>query len=166
MWGDFVYPLVAISDPFTASRDSDDDEEFRTFRKQLYHAQISKILEPLRPHMTEPVLMRCADGYFRCVIFELGPFIADYPEQVYLAGVVQGWCPKSVLMFRTLVVLRADHVIRCRAAPNDLGQAGRPRTREHLAELLDTYPVGTLWDVFGVNGDVEVSVVHLHLALV
>jgi hypothetical protein len=83
--------LVHVS---SASRDADDDEEFRTFRKQLYHAQIVKILEPLRPHMTEPVLMRCPDGYYRRVIFELGPFIADYPEQVYLAGIVQGWCPK------------------------------------------------------------------------
>jgi hypothetical protein len=44
--------------------------------------------------MTEPVLLRCPDGFYRRVIFELGPFIADYPEQVYLAGIVQGWCPK------------------------------------------------------------------------
>jgi hypothetical protein len=79
-----------------AARDADDDEEFRTFRKQLYHAQITKVLEPLRRYMTEPVLMRCPDGYYRRVVFELGPFIADYPEQVYMAGIVQGWCPKYI----------------------------------------------------------------------
>ena len=27
-------------------------------------------------------------------IFGLGPYIADYPEQVWLAGIVYGWCPK------------------------------------------------------------------------
>jgi Plavaka transposase len=29
--------------------------------------------------------------------YDLGPFIADYPEQVMLTGTVQGWCPKYVL---------------------------------------------------------------------
>lgn len=47
--------------------------------------------------MTTPVVLRCPDGHFRRVIFDLAAFIADYPEQVYLAGTVQGWCPKFVL---------------------------------------------------------------------
>ena len=29
--------------------------------------------------------------------YGLGPYIADYPKQVLLSGVVQGWCPKYVL---------------------------------------------------------------------
>jgi hypothetical protein len=44
--------------------------------------------------MTRPYIMRCPDGFYRRVIFELGPFIADYPEQVYACGIIQGWCPK------------------------------------------------------------------------
>ena len=82
--------MTAIVGP----REYDNDDEFRLFRKQLYHASLTRIFEPLRPGMTQPIIMQCPDGHFRRVVFELGPFIADYPEQVLLAGIVQGWCPK------------------------------------------------------------------------
>jgi hypothetical protein len=64
------------------------------FRRQLFHSSLGAILEPLRPAMTTPELTRCPDGHFRRVIYGLGPYIADYPEQALLACVVQGWCPK------------------------------------------------------------------------
>lgn len=70
------------------------DKEFCVFRKQLYHAAITQILSPLGAGMTEPHVLRCPDGHFRRTIFEIGPFIADYPEQVYLSAIVQNWCPK------------------------------------------------------------------------
>lgn len=44
--------------------------------------------------MTVAEVVRCADGHFRRMIYGLGPYIADYPEQVLLACVVQGWCAK------------------------------------------------------------------------
>lgn len=44
--------------------------------------------------MTTPEMIQCGDGYFRKVLYGLGPYIADYPEQVLLASVVQGWCAK------------------------------------------------------------------------
>ena len=69
-------------------------DEYRLFVKQLYHTALAQILMPLRPGMTTPHVMQCPDGHFRRAVFELGPFIADYPEQVCLAGVVYGWCPK------------------------------------------------------------------------
>lgn len=47
--------------------------------------------------MTTPEVIRCPDGYFRRAIYGLGPYIADYPEQVWLAAVVNDWCPKYVL---------------------------------------------------------------------
>ena len=46
--------------------------------------------------MKKPVVRHCPDGHFRRVIYDLGPFIADYPEQVMLTGIVQGWCPRCV----------------------------------------------------------------------
>jgi hypothetical protein len=52
---------------------------------------------PLRHAMTLPVVRRCPDCHYRRVIFDLAAFIADYPEQVYLSGVVQGWCPRLVI---------------------------------------------------------------------
>jgi Plavaka transposase len=47
--------------------------------------------------MTVPEVVRCPDGHFRRAVYSIGPVIADYPEQVWLSGIVQGWCPKSVI---------------------------------------------------------------------
>ncbi|KAJ2929622.1 hypothetical protein H1R20_g7476, partial [Candolleomyces eurysporus] len=69
-------------------------KEFKTFARQLYHCCIRLIFEPLRSGMTKPEIMRCPDGHFRHSIFSIGPVIADYPEQVWLAAIVQNWCPK------------------------------------------------------------------------
>lgn len=52
------------------------------------------ILEPIRPAMTTPHVMQCPDAHYRRAIFGLRNVIADYPEQVYMSGIVQGWCPK------------------------------------------------------------------------
>jgi len=70
------------------------DYEFQTFKWQLFHASISAIHQPLKYAMTKPVICRCPDGHYRHIMYDLGPFIADYPEQVMLAGIVQGWCAK------------------------------------------------------------------------
>jgi hypothetical protein len=47
--------------------------------------------------MEKPDLVRCPDGHLRRAVYDLGAYIADYPEQVRLAGVVQNWCPKCVV---------------------------------------------------------------------
>lgn len=71
-----------------------DDAGFRKFRRQLLHSSLAKILEPLKAGMTTPEVVRFPDGHFRRVIYGLGPYIADYPEQALLACIVQGWCAK------------------------------------------------------------------------
>ena len=72
----------------------DDSPRFQAFKRQLYHASIAAILRPLHPGMMKPVVRRYPDGHFRHIIYDLIAFIADYPEQVMLTGIVQGWCPK------------------------------------------------------------------------
>ena len=67
---------------------------FRKFKRQVYHASLTQIFMPLRHGMTIPVVHHCPDSHKRRVIYDLAAFIADYPEQVYLSGVVQGWCPR------------------------------------------------------------------------
>jgi hypothetical protein len=64
------------------------------FHCRLFHSSIGAILEPLRPAMTTPEVTQCPDGHFRRIIYGIGPCIADYPEQVLLACVILGWCPK------------------------------------------------------------------------
>ncbi|KAJ7875741.1 hypothetical protein B0H14DRAFT_3436990 [Mycena olivaceomarginata] len=92
---------------------------FRKFRRQLFHASLARILEPLKPHMTVPRVARCADGHFRRVIYGIGPYIADYPEQALLTSIVQGWCP------------------RCLSPPDDLDRQSTRRSHEHTDALLE-----------------------------
>lgn len=44
--------------------------------------------------MSVPEVVQFGDGHFRCVVYGLGPYIADYPEQLVLGCVVQNWCAK------------------------------------------------------------------------
>ena len=74
----------------------DNNATLRKFKRQVYHASLTQILMPLHHGMTVPVVHHCPDCHYHCVIFDLAAFIADYPEQVYLSGVVQGWCPRLV----------------------------------------------------------------------
>jgi hypothetical protein len=58
------------------------------------HDSLRVILEPLKHHMTTPDIVKCPDGHYRRAIYVIGPYIADYPEQVLIAGVVSGWCTR------------------------------------------------------------------------
>ncbi|RPD67720.1 hypothetical protein L226DRAFT_474492 [Lentinus tigrinus ALCF2SS1-7] len=133
---DSVVPVAFLAIPKTA-HEWENDEEFWVFKKQLYHTSIVKILEPLRPGMTTPHVLRCPDGHFRHAVFEIGPFIADYPEQVYLSGIVSGWCPK------------------CFSVPDHVFVAGDRRTRKTTCQKKTTYTFEEQWDAFGINPDVE-----------
>jgi hypothetical protein len=88
--------LIFTSDIHSATKAEADSVEFRQFRRKLYHVSLSIILESLRPGETTPEVFRCCDGHYRRVIWGIGPYIADYPEQALLACIVQGWCAKYV----------------------------------------------------------------------
>ena len=87
-------------------RDCDGSLRFWVFKRQLYHASVAAILRPLLPGMTSYVIRRCPDGHYRRVVYDLVAFIADYPEQVLLAGIVQGWCAKYVYYCRSFLETR------------------------------------------------------------
>ncbi|KAK0439300.1 uncharacterized protein EV420DRAFT_1623207 [Desarmillaria tabescens] len=90
-----VVPIGFLAIP-KSDRKYDRDIAFRVFKKKLYHQSLTAILHSLVPAMTNPVVRQCPDGYYQRVIYDLGPYIADYREQVLLAGIVQGWCAKCV----------------------------------------------------------------------
>ncbi|KAF8870453.1 hypothetical protein BD779DRAFT_1614118 [Infundibulicybe gibba] len=111
-----VVPIGFLAIP-KGDRKYDGDIAFRKFKRQLYHTSISAILEPL-------------------LLYDLASYIADYPEQVLLAGVVQHWCP------------------RCTALVGNLdGPCGR-RTREFTEVLLDRLSSTELWDEYGIDDDI------------
>ncbi|EPQ59878.1 hypothetical protein GLOTRDRAFT_103769 [Gloeophyllum trabeum ATCC 11539] len=132
---DAILPIAFLSIP-KAAREQDDTDEFRLFKKQLYHASLAHIMSLLKAAMTTPEVVRCPDTHFRCAIYELGPFLADYPEQVLLAGVVSNWCPI------------------CDALPEDLGTCGEPRCQEHMHFLLERFDPGVIWTTWGLDVNV------------
>ena len=67
---------------------------FKKFCCQLLHTSLAKMLEALCPAMMVPEVVCCADGHFRQVVYGIGPYIADYPEQCMLTCIVQGWCAR------------------------------------------------------------------------
>ena len=62
----------------------------------MFHASLARILNSIRPAMTKPELAWTPDGHYRRIIYSIGPYIADYPEQALLTCIVQGWCPRYV----------------------------------------------------------------------
>jgi hypothetical protein len=48
----------------------------------MYHACLAQVFEPLKAGMSIPEVVKCPDGHFQRIIYGLGPYIADYPEQV------------------------------------------------------------------------------------
>ena len=99
--------------------------------------------------MITPVVRRCPDGHFRHVIFDLINFIADYPEQVMLTGIVQGWCPKQV--FTVISIEMLTRVIRCTALHGNLDVQALPRKRNHTDALVECLNTKTLWDEYGID---------------
>jgi hypothetical protein len=93
----------ALNNVQSGEREYDESPTFRTFRRQLFHSSLSTILQTLRPGMTTPEITKCPDGHFRRVVYGLGPYIADYPEQVILSSVVTGWCARSVFISSFLI---------------------------------------------------------------
>ncbi|KAI9067436.1 hypothetical protein FKP32DRAFT_1672995 [Trametes sanguinea] len=128
--------LVAFLAIPKTDREFKDDPRFRKFRRQLFHTSLHTILLSLKPGMSEAEIVRCADGHYRRVVYGLGPYIADYPEQVLLSCIVQGWCAK------------------CTAHRADLDTADAPRRcHEHTAAILDALDLKSMWDDYGIVGD-------------
>ncbi|KAF8987806.1 hypothetical protein BDZ89DRAFT_974973 [Hymenopellis radicata] len=88
-----VVPIGFLAIP-KSDRKYDNDDAFRAFKKKLFHRSLEAIFRSVKPAMSTPVVRMCPNGYYRRVIYDFGAYIADYPEQVLLAGVVSGWCPK------------------------------------------------------------------------
>ncbi|KAG2743052.1 hypothetical protein P692DRAFT_201841927 [Suillus brevipes Sb2] len=79
-----------------------------------------------------PKIVRFGNGHFRRVIYGLGPYIADYKEQVLLACIVQGWHP------------------RCLGSCNNLDEPASECCREHTEALVKEATLGDLWDTYGI----------------
>ncbi|KAG1836302.1 hypothetical protein F4604DRAFT_1886122 [Suillus subluteus] len=116
--------------PKTNRKDAKEDI-FRNFHRQLFHCSLSAILASLKPGMTQYEVLRCGDNHFRRIIYGLGPYIADYEEQIVLSCTVKNWCPK------------------CLALQLNLDGGGIYRSREHTDLMISELPGDTLWFEYG-----------------
>ncbi|KAG6809036.1 hypothetical protein H0H92_001858, partial [Tricholoma furcatifolium] len=130
-----VIPIAFLAIPKN-DRENDNNSDLRKFKRRLYHASIATILSSLRPGMTTPIIRRCPDGHYRRVIYDLGAYIADYPEQVLLAGIVQSWCPKDTAM------------------PDNLDGLGGRRTQALTQHVMSTWSAKEAWTNYGIDNDV------------
>lgn len=135
-------------------REDDNSAAFRNFRREVFHSSLTTILEPIQSAMETPEVVRCPDGHFRRVIYSLGPYIADYPEQVLLSGIVSGWCPK--LVNPQSIQSRSSH-FRCSAHSQDLDGDSSPRSRVWTEHLCSSFPSTQLWDEYGIVASVTVG---------
>ncbi|KAF9526782.1 hypothetical protein CPB83DRAFT_870278 [Crepidotus variabilis] len=137
-----VLPIVFL--PIAkASKKQRKTEAFKTFQHQLYHACLEIIFSPLKPYMNLPKVMKCPDGHYRRVTFSLGPYIADYPEQVWLTGIVQNWC------------LNTHDCSRCDAKPGNLDDPGaHSQSHEKTDFFINNFDPGILWDEYGICNNV------------
>ncbi|KAI9439444.1 hypothetical protein BJY52DRAFT_1206931 [Lactarius psammicola] len=134
--GNGVVPIAFLPIPKTSKRQRK-KTEFQMFCCQLYHSCLELVFAPLKPYMMEAKVMKCPDGRFRRAIFGLGPYIADYPEQVWLTGIVSNWCPK------------------CDALPTDLdGSGSHQRSHVKTDLLIKTFDPSVLWDDFGLRHNI------------
>ncbi|KAJ7500565.1 hypothetical protein B0H11DRAFT_2155527 [Mycena galericulata] len=134
--GNGVLPVAFLPIPKTTKKHRK-TAAYQHFVRQMYHACLARVFEPLKAAMVTPEVVRCPDGHFRRIVYGLGPYIADYPEQVWLACIVQNWCPK------------------CDAKPSNLDAPGARRRKDtKTAFLVTCFDPGTLWDDFGIRSDV------------
>ncbi|KAJ7635036.1 hypothetical protein FB45DRAFT_989651 [Roridomyces roridus] len=146
--GNGVLPAAFLPIPKTSKKHRS-RPAYQKFVRQMYHACLARVFQPLKAAMTIPDIVQCPDRHFRRVIIslltsdDLRPYIADYPEQVWLAAVVQGWCAK------------------CDAEPGNLDRTGsRLRTKTTTEFLVTQFDPGILWDDFGIRADVVPFTTH------
>ncbi|KAH9927359.1 uncharacterized protein B0H18DRAFT_1118615 [Fomitopsis serialis] len=111
---------------------------FRTFKRQLYHASVAAVLDPLRPAMSTPEVVRCPDSHFRRALYGVGPNLMDYPEQALAACIVEGWCPVCPGPFNDL----------------DAGFMQGRRSEELTEELVRRFDTKLLWEEYGIVANV------------
>ncbi|KAH8979145.1 hypothetical protein EDB86DRAFT_2814988 [Lactarius hatsudake] len=134
--GNALLPVAFLPIPKTSKRQRK-RPQYQKFCRQLYHTCLAQIFRPLKPGMTTPEVVKCPDGHFRRAVYGLGPYIGDYPEQVWLSAIVQGWCPK------------------CLARPDFLDDlSAHRRTHEKTDLLINSFNPVVLWDDYGIRSDV------------
>ncbi|KAG1794380.1 uncharacterized protein HD556DRAFT_1236734 [Suillus plorans] len=119
-------------------KEHNDDIKYRNFRWQLFQRSLAKIFESVKPFMENFDVTRFPDdGHYRRTVYGLGPYIADYPEQILLSGIVQNWCPCCLGHRKDL----------------DGSQPCLHRCEAHTELLIKQLTYKQAWDEYGIIAD-------------
>ncbi|KAF8261399.1 hypothetical protein EI94DRAFT_1773444 [Lactarius quietus] len=97
--GSMFVPVILGSDKTTVSVATGNNEYYPLYilignvHNHVWRAHRNAV--SLVRFLAIPKTNRQHEDSLECVIYGLGPYIADYPEQVLLACVVSGWCPNQ-----------------------------------------------------------------------
>ncbi|KAG1741478.1 uncharacterized protein EDB91DRAFT_1237140 [Suillus paluster] len=150
------HPLyMSVGNIFNTTKEHAGDTDYRNFRWQMFHCSLARIFKAIKPYMNTPDIVCFPDSHFRRVIYELGPYIADYPEQVLLSGVVQGWCPKELLaeeleygkLWEEYGIVGDLMLI----SPDILHQIIKGAFKDHLVDWVESYLKNTLSTLHGMQ---------------
>ncbi|KAN0137167.1 hypothetical protein V8E53_005164 [Lactarius tabidus] len=123
-----LVPLVLGSDKTTVSVATGQNEYY-----PLYLSIGNVCNHVHRAHGSTVVVLR----FLAIPKSNLGPYIADYPEQALLTCIIQGWCPCCTVQTGNAV--------------NIIGKHWSQELTEALVYAVDS---SMLWDQFGIIGDV------------
>ena len=92
--------------------------------------------------MTIPEMVLFGNQYYQRVIYALTAYIADYEEQVLLSCIVHNWCAK------------------CLTHQENLDKDSLWRQREHTELIIRELDPQTLWEEYGIDGDIVVCTIY------
>ncbi|KAG1834004.1 hypothetical protein DFJ58DRAFT_719386 [Suillus subalutaceus] len=133
------HPLyLSIGNIHNTTKEHNDDTKYRNFRWQLFQHSLAKIFKSVKPFMETFDVTHFPDGHFRRTMYGLGPYIANYPEQLIISGIVQNWCPRCLANRRDL----------------DSSQPCLHRHEAHTELLVEALTHKQAWDEYGIIADV------------
>ena len=83
--------------------------------------------------------------YYRRVIYALTAYIADYEEQVLLLCIMHNWC------------------VKCLSHRENLDEDSLWRQCEHTELIIRELDPQTLWEEYGIDGDIVVCTIYFLL---
>lgn len=104
--------------------------------------------------MTKWTLKRFPDGYFRRVIYSLGPYIA---RRTSITSMHHAQLVCQVPIRILCVFFSLNYVCRCMACNKDLDKDALYRCEEHTNLLIESVEWGVLWNEYGIIGDLVVT---------
>lgn len=88
--------VFTLTNAFIGLERHEQSDEYREWFRNSIHMVLEHVLAPLKSAMNDGIYLKCADGQTRLCFPILCQYLADYEEQVLLANIIRGGCPKCL----------------------------------------------------------------------